>query len=70
MVEVTEIEEDDTGQHLEEVSQEEQVLIPHISLNAIMGVPSYSTMRIGGSIGTKPLLSHPGRWRNHQGVTC
>ncbi|XP_076908279.1 uncharacterized protein LOC143565074 [Bidens hawaiensis] len=45
--------EDDYNTLVEPMMQ--TVQDPCISLNAIMGVPSYSTMRVQGAIGTKPL---------------
>ncbi|XP_076896345.1 uncharacterized protein LOC143549303 [Bidens hawaiensis] len=44
---------EDTEEYSENVSHDD--LDPQISLNAIMGVTSYSTMRVTGSIGTKQL---------------
>ncbi|XP_076935565.1 uncharacterized protein LOC143602280 [Bidens hawaiensis] len=48
-IEVWEVEEESGEPILQEF------LDPQISLNAIMGVSSYSTMKVTGSIGTKPL---------------
>lgn len=38
-----------------EVAQEVLVDPPHISIHALMGIPSYSTMKITGSMGTRKL---------------
>ncbi|KAD1690211.1 hypothetical protein E3N88_42456 [Mikania micrantha] len=46
--------EDDVSQLVDEVSDQGEFK-PFISLNVIMGVPSFSTMRIRRSVGTKPL---------------
>ncbi|KAD3336501.1 hypothetical protein E3N88_32020 [Mikania micrantha] len=50
-----EILEETEVEQAEESEIPSQLQDPYISLNAIMGVPSFSTMRIKGSIGTKPL---------------
>ncbi|XP_076911425.1 uncharacterized protein LOC143569378 [Bidens hawaiensis] len=52
-IEIVEIEEAEYHDPVEIIRQELQD--PCISLNAIMGMNSFSTMRVKGSIGTKPL---------------
>ncbi|KAJ0920389.1 putative nucleotidyltransferase, Ribonuclease H [Helianthus annuus] len=53
LVEVEEYQEDDEGEILEEVEKIQGT--PQISLNALMGIPSYSTMQVVGMIGTRYL---------------
>ncbi|XP_022026308.1 uncharacterized protein LOC110927012 [Helianthus annuus] len=68
LVEVDEYPEDEELEGLEEESSVQGD--PHISLNALMDIPSYSTMQVIGTIGTKQLYILLDSGSTHNFMSC